>query len=175
MKVHIQSTCCEFPLAVSDSKFHSSPLSSQALPTAKTESVWTRAHFTYWRKNCKNGLQGSALLPHCTRISQWQKKWHLNIFFINSGQFIPLRPLLEVVSKEVIYCCFTVGVMGLFNCCAEQGFAAVLVNKLVSGELLQETEPLSLVDHPVDVLSFFAKFFCSVLFTRITFNALEEE
>ena len=170
MKVHIQRTCYEFPLAVSDSKFHSSPLSIQALPTAKTEHL-DSCTFHVSAKKLQNGLQGPTLLPHCTHISWWQRM--TNVFLINSGQLIPLRPL-EVVSKEVIYCCFTVGVIRLANC-AERGFAAVLVNKLVSGESLQETEPLPIVDHPVDVLSFFVKFFCSVQFTRITFNALEEE
>lgn len=75
---------------------------------------------------------------------------------------------------EMIYYRLTVGVIRLFNCCAKKGFS-VLFNKLGNGESLQEAEPLMFVDHPVDMLSCFIKFFSSALFARLFFNALEEE
>lgn len=49
----------------------------------------------------------------------------------------------------------------------QRGFSAAFFSGLGDRESLQGAEPLMFVDHPVNILTWFIKFFCSALFTRL--------
>lgn len=49
----------------------------------------------------------------------------------------------------------------------QRGFSAAFFSRLGDRESLQGAEPLMFVDHPVNILTWFIKFFCSALFTRL--------